>query len=177
MTALVQHAHDFVKEVELTGEEWMNAIQFLTATGKMCDDKRQEFILLSDTLGYLDAGGGYRAGQEPEGSSAGAAATPATEATVQGPFFWEGAPELPLGSDLKGSAPGEPAQYSGRVTDIDGKPVPNCPMEIWSGDGEGIYDMQRGRECEDDAACPRAHRRRRSLSLLVDQAVFLSGAG
>ena len=63
MTALVKHAHAFAHEVELTGDEWMAAIQFLTATGKMCDDKRQEFILLSDTLGHLDAGGGDGAGQ------------------------------------------------------------------------------------------------------------------
>jgi hydroxyquinol 1,2-dioxygenase len=77
-----------------------------------------------------------------------ASATPATEATVQGPFFWEGAPELPLGSDLAANAPGEPAHYSGSVTDTDGKPVPDCAIEVWSGDGEGIYDMQRGDDAQ-----------------------------
>lgn len=151
MTALVKHAHAFVQEVELTGKEWMSAIQFLTATGKMCDEKRQEFILLSDTLGVsmlvvaIEQAKGLKALKaRPSGSSA----TPATEATVQGPFFWEGAPELELGSDLAGNAPGEPAYYSGRVTDTDGKPVANCPIEVWSGDGDGIYDMQRGEDAQ-----------------------------
>jgi hydroxyquinol 1,2-dioxygenase len=172
MTALVKHAHAFVQEVELTGEEWMNAIQFLTATGKMCDDKRQEFILLSDTLGIsmlvvaIEQAKGVRAGMKAApgavaGSGAGtgeapAAATPATEATVQGPFFWEGAPEVPLGGDLRGSAPGDPAFYSGVVTDVSGRPVPGCVMEVWSGDGDGIYDMQRG---EDAAMMLRARLR------------------
>jgi len=151
MTALVKHLHAFAQEVELTGEEWMNAIQFLTATGKMCDDKRQEFILLSDTLGIsmlvvaIEQAKGIRA---KGAKGAGAVATPATEATVQGPFFWEGAPELPLGSDLAGDAPGEPAWYSGTVSDVDGNPVPDCPIEIWSGDGNGIYDMQRGEDAQ-----------------------------
>jgi hydroxyquinol 1,2-dioxygenase len=74
--------------------------------------------------------------------------TPATEATVQGPFFWEGAPELPLGSDLRGNAPGEPAFYSGVVSDVNGQPVPDCLLEVWSGDGNGIYDMQRGEDAQ-----------------------------
>ena len=157
MTALVKHAHAFVQEVELTGDEWMKAIHFLTATGKMCDDKRQEFILLSDTLGIsmlvvaIEQAKGLRAkaalsAAAPAASAA--LATPATEATVQGPFFWEGAPELPLGSDLAGDAPGEPAWYSGTVMDVDGKPVPDCPIEVWSGDGNGIYDMQHGEDAQ-----------------------------
>jgi hydroxyquinol 1,2-dioxygenase len=126
----------------------MKAIQFLTATGKMCDDKRQEFILLSDTLGISML---VVAIEQAKGSAARAGskvATPATEATVQGPFFWEGAPELPLGSDLAGTAPGEPAHYSGCVTGTDGKPVADCLIEVWSGDGDGIYDMQRGEAAE-----------------------------
>jgi hydroxyquinol 1,2-dioxygenase len=153
MTALVKHAHAFVQEVELTGEEWMNAIQFLTATGKMCDDKRQEFILLSDTLGIsmlvvaIEQARSLKARTAASAASA-KSATPATEATVQGPFFWEGAPELPLGSDLAGDAPGEPAWYSGTVSDIDGNPIAGCPMEVWSGDGNGIYDMQRGDDAQ-----------------------------
>jgi hydroxyquinol 1,2-dioxygenase len=146
MTALVTHAHAFMREVDLTPQEWMTGIEFLTATGKMCDAKRQEFILLSDTLGLsmlvvaLDQLRGQRA------VPAAAGATPATEATVQGPFYWEGSPELPLGSDIGEGVPGEPAYYSGRVTDTAGKPIANCCLDVWSGDGEGVYDMQLGDE-------------------------------
>jgi hydroxyquinol 1,2-dioxygenase len=144
MTALVRHAHAFVREVQLSPDEWMAAIQFLTATGKMCDEKRQEFILLSDTLGISmlvvaieQARGAAALKGRPE-------AERPTEATVQGPFFWPGAPQLELGADIGQGNPGEPAYYHGRVTDTAGKPVANCVMDVWSGDGEGFYDMQKG---------------------------------
>ena len=144
MAALVKHAHAFVREVQLTPDEWMAAIQFLTATGKMCDEKRQEFILLSDTLGISmlvvaieQARGAAALRGRPEAESP-------TEATVQGPFFWPGAPQLELGADIGAGNPGEPAYYHGRVTDTAGKPVGNCTIDVWSGDGEGFYDMQKG---------------------------------
>jgi hydroxyquinol 1,2-dioxygenase len=148
MTALVQHLHAFAREVDLTPEEWMAGIQFLTATGQKCDAKRQEFILLSDTLGLsmlvvaMDQARGARAVQ----ALVEAGGTRPTEATVQGPFYWEGSPELALGSDIQAGAPGEPAYYSGRVTDLAGKPIPNCCLDIWSGDGDGVYDMQMGED-------------------------------
>jgi len=147
MSALVKHAHAFIREVELSEEEWINTIFFLTETGKMCDDKRQEFILLSDTLGIsmlvvaLNQIKAARAFQQ----SGGGAQTP-TEATVQGPFYWEGSPELALGADIGENMPGEPAYYHGQVTDTEGQPIPNCCLDVWSGDGEGIYDMQMGED-------------------------------
>ena len=144
MSALVKHAHAFVREVQLTPDEWMAAIQFLTATGRMCDEKRQEFILLSDTLGISmlvvaieQARGEAALKDRPDLQGA-------TEATVQGPFFWEGAPKLELGADIGEGNAGEPAYYHGRVTDTAGKPVANCTMDVWSGDGDGFYDMQKG---------------------------------
>ncbi|MEO6407871.1 MAG: dioxygenase [Burkholderiaceae bacterium] len=148
MSSLVTHLHAFALEVDLMPDEWMAAIEFLTAAGKMCDDKRQEFILLSDTLGLsmlvvaMDQERGKQAAQAAGARTAGA--TPATEATVQGPFYWEGAPEVPLGADITAGAPGEPAWYSGRVTGTDGLAVADCVIDIWSGDGEGMYDMQYG---------------------------------
>lgn len=146
MTALVQHLHAFIREVDLTPEEWIQSIFFLTDVGKACDDKRQEFILLSDTLGasmmvvILDQ---LRASRRDAGQSSGQhPATPATEATVQGPYYWEGAPILPLGADIAPGVSGEPSFYSGRVTDTHGKPIQGATLDIWSGDGEGVYDMQ-----------------------------------
>ena len=132
MTALVTHLHDFVREVSLTESEWFTAIQFLTDVGKACTDKRQEFILLSDTLGVsvLVITLNHPA---HDGS---------VESTVQGPFYWEGAPELPRGSHLAQGVKGEPAFYSGRVLSTDGRPLANALLDIWSGDGEGNYDMQ-----------------------------------
>jgi hydroxyquinol 1,2-dioxygenase len=140
MTSLVRHLHEFVREVDLRGDEWFKAIEFLTATGKKCDEKRQEFILLSDTLGVsmlVVALAHAKAQQGHEG------ATPPTDATVQGPFYWEGAPELPLGSDIAPGVAGEPALYSGRVTDTAGKPLAGALLDIWSSDGEGFYDVQQ----------------------------------
>jgi hydroxyquinol 1,2-dioxygenase len=139
MTALVQHLHDFAREVDLTEAEWIRAIQFVTDTGKACTDKRQEVILLSDTLGLsmlVVALAQARAAKGRKG------ATPATEATVQGPFYWEGAPERALGEDIAEGVSGEPALYTGRVTDLEGKPLPGAVLDVWSGDGDGVYDMQ-----------------------------------
>jgi len=144
MSALVKHAHAFVREVQLTPDEWMAAIQFLTATGKMCDEKRQEFILLSDTLGISML---VVAIEQAQGAAAlrdAPADQRPTEATVQGPFFWPGAPQLELGADIGAGHAGEPAYYHGRVTDTAGKPLANAVLDVWSGDGEGFYDMQKG---------------------------------
>jgi hydroxyquinol 1,2-dioxygenase len=140
MSSLVRHMHEFVRDVQLTDEEWINAIQFLTQTGQICTDKRQEFILLSDTLGVsmlvialAQARAAAATGTKPQ----------ITEATVQGPFYWEGAPELPLGADLGKGVNGEPTLYQGRLTDEQGRAIVGGLLDIWSGDGEGTYDMQR----------------------------------
>ncbi len=132
MTSLITHLHDFVRDVKLTEEEWINAIMFLTATGKTCTDKRQEFILLSDTLGVSILV--ISLNHPPEAGS--------LESTVLGPYYWEGAPEYPHGADLAKGVKGEPAFYSGRVLDTEGKPIANALLDIWSGDGDGNYDMQ-----------------------------------
>ena len=132
MTSLITHLHDFVREAKLTEPEWLAAIEFLTDVGKTCTDKRQECILLSDTLGVsvLVITLNHPAGQ---GS---------VESTVLGPFYWEGAPDLPCGSNLAEGVKGEPTFYSGRVLGVDRRPLANAMLDIWSGDGEGNYDMQ-----------------------------------
>jgi hydroxyquinol 1,2-dioxygenase len=143
MTSLVKHVHAFAREVDLTPDEWLAALQFLTATGQISTDKRPEFVLLSDTLGLsmmivalaqARAGGTAKGEMEP------------TEATVEGPFFWSGAPDVPLGADIAEGVPGEPALYMGRVTDTDGKPLAGALLDVWSGDGDGMYDVQLSAE-------------------------------
>ena len=139
MTALVKHIHAFAREVDLTPEEWMAGIRFLTKTGQISTDKRPEFILLSDTLGLsmmVVSLAQARASGEARG------ATEATEATVEGPFYWPGAPECKLGADIGEGVPGEPTLYMGRVTDTDGKPLAGALLDVWSGDGDGKYDVQ-----------------------------------
>jgi hydroxyquinol 1,2-dioxygenase len=132
MTSLITHLHDFVRDVELTEAEWFTAIEFLTDVGRTCTGKRQEFILLSDTLGVSVLV--ITLNHPADNGSA--------EATVQGPFYWEGAPDLPRGSNLAEGVKGEPTFYSGRVLGVDGRPLQNALLDIWSGDGEGNYDMQ-----------------------------------
>src|SRR6266566_6046560 len=114
MLALVRHLHGFVKDVNLTEGEWLTAIQFLTETGRMCDEKRQEFILLSDTLGVSMVVDLINH-RKPEG---------ATESTVFGPFHRDGAPELPAGGNIAHlDKTGTPTLVSGRVLDLDGTPI------------------------------------------------------
>lgn len=132
MTSLVRHLHDFVRDVELTEAEWFEAIRFLTDTGHASDDKRQEFILLSDTLGVsmlVDAINH----RHPEG---------ATESTVFGPFHREGAPALPAGASIAGNTPGEPTFVSGRVTDTAGRPLAGALLDVWQAAPNGLYDSQ-----------------------------------
>jgi len=132
MQALTRHLHAFLREVRLTEEEWQRAIEFLTAAGHITDDRRQEFILLSDVLG---------ASMQVIAIN-NEAHRNATEATVFGPFFVEGSPEIQLGGDIAAGAPGEPCWVEGTVTDASGKPVPHALIEVWEADQDGLYDVQ-----------------------------------
>ena len=132
MASLVTHLHSVVREVEPTVEEWMAAIRFLTAAGQKCDDKRQEFILLSDVLGVsmlVDAINH----RKPSG---------ATESTVLGPFFVAGAPKLEMGDTISRDGKGEAAYVSGRVLDLDGQPIAGAMLDIWQTSSDGFYDVQ-----------------------------------
>ncbi|MGM7776244.1 dioxygenase [Arthrobacter sp. KNU-44] len=135
MQSLTRHLHNFVREVRLTEDEWNTGIEFLTASGHITDDKRQEFILLSDVLGLS-----MQTIAINNTTYTGVAA--ATEATVFGPFFVEDAPETPLGGDIAGGAAGQPCWVEGTVTDTDGNPVPRARIEVWEADDDGFYDVQ-----------------------------------
>ncbi len=132
MTSLVQHLHEFAREVKLSEAEWAAGISFLTDTGHITDDKRQEFILLSDTLGLSTLVTAMNHRKPPA----------CTEATVFGPFFVEGAPHYELGDDIANGAIGEQCFVRGSVRGTDGKPVAGAKMEIWQADAEGFYDVQ-----------------------------------
>lgn len=136
MEALTRHLHAFIREVRLTEDEWNTGIEFLTAAGHITDDRRQEFILLSDVLGASMQTIAVNNEAVP------GAAHPATEATVFGPFFVNDAPEIPIGGDIAGGAHGQPCWVEGTVTDTDGNPVPGARIEVWEADDEGFYDVQ-----------------------------------
>jgi hydroxyquinol 1,2-dioxygenase len=133
MTSLVQHLHAFAREVKLTEAEWLKGIDFLTRVGHITDDQRQEFILLSDTLGLSMLTVAMN-NDKPAGC---------TEATVFGPFFVEGAPSFDLGEDVANGAPGIPCLVRGTVRGLDGEPVPGAEIQVWQADAEGKYDVQR----------------------------------
>jgi catechol 1,2-dioxygenase len=132
MESLVKHLHAFVREVDLTEDEWRAAIGFLTRVGQTCDDRRQEFILLSDTLGVsmlVDAINHRAAGG-------------ATESTVLGPFYRDGAAELPFGASICQDGKGEPAVVEGRVLSVDGTPIPGATLDVWETNETGLYEQQ-----------------------------------
>lgn len=133
VVSLVSHLHAFVREVEPSFEEWRAAIDFLTGTGQICDDRRQEFILLSDTLGVsmlVDAIN-HRL---PAG---------ATETTVLGPFHVAGSPEVANGADISGGLDGEPLYVEGSVSAADGTALAGALIDVWHSDRDGFYDVQR----------------------------------
>jgi catechol 1,2-dioxygenase len=131
--SLVRHLHAFVKDVELTEAEWGFAIDFLTRTGQMSDDVRQEFILLSDVLGIsmLVETINHRTG----GTS--------TESTVLGPFHMVESPPRELGATIALDGKGTPCLVSGRVTGPDGEPLPGAAVDVWQANEDGFYDVQQ----------------------------------
>ena len=113
MQSLIKHLHGFVRDIEPTQAEWAAAIDWLTRTGKLCSEKRQEFILTSDVLGVsmlVDAINHRR----PSG---------ATPSTVEGPFHVPNAPPISNGGDMAQGAPGVPCFVTGTVKGLDGEPV------------------------------------------------------
>ena len=133
LTGLIRHLHAFARETRLTQAEWERAIGFLTETGKMCTDTRQEFILLSDVLGLsmlVETINGDRAA----GS---------TESTVLGPFHMTESPVRELGANIDLVGGGEPCVVSGRIVSGDGTPLPGAVLDVWQADGNGFYDVQR----------------------------------
>lgn len=133
MACLIKHLHAFAKDIQLTQDEWDYGIDFLTRTGEMCSGERQEFILLSDTLGFsmlVDAINNRR----PAG---------ATENTVFGPFHVKGAPVRQMGDSINLDGKGESCLYEGRVIDLDGKPIEGARIDVWSDSADGFYDVQQ----------------------------------
>lgn len=143
MQALTRHLHAFAREVRLTEGEWEAAIDFLTRAGHITTDTRQEFVLLSDTLGL----------SMQTIAINNEAYENATEATVFGPFFVEGAPEIQNCEDMAFGAAGQPCWVEGRVVDTDGNPVPGARIEVWEADEDGFYDVQY----DDGRTAARAH--------------------
>ncbi|SFH29240.1 intradiol ring-cleavage dioxygenase [Modicisalibacter xianhensis] len=134
LNRLVRHLHTFIREVELTEQEWTQAINFLTRTGQMCDDQRQEFILLSDTLGVtmlVDAINHQTS--DPMVS----------ESTVLGPFYVADPPEAVQGESIDWNVEGEPFFVEGQVHDARGEPLANVIVDVWQSDSEGFYDVQK----------------------------------
>jgi hydroxyquinol 1,2-dioxygenase len=134
MQSFLKHLHGFVREIEPTPQEWFAAIDWLTRTGQISTDKRQEFILASDVLGIsmlVDAINNRLA-------------SGATPSTVEGPFHIHGSPALADGENVAKGAPGIPCFVAGKVKDLNGKPIANAALDMWQTDGEGLYEDQRG---------------------------------
>jgi protocatechuate 3,4-dioxygenase beta subunit len=133
MGSLIKHLHAFIKEAEPTNDEWMAGIKFLTRTGHMSTDWRQEFILLSDTLGVSMLVETIN-NRKPSG---------ATETTVLGPFYISDAPRYPSGANICLDGKGEPLLVRGRVTDTEGRPLKGALLDVWQANDEGFYDVQQ----------------------------------
>jgi hydroxyquinol 1,2-dioxygenase len=132
-TSLVKHLHDFVRDVRPSYDEWEQAVDFLTRTGKICDGNRQEFVLLSDTLGVSML---VDAVNNPVGGAV-------TQSTVLGPFYVQDPEVFPLGADIAGGMRGMPTFVSGSVSSEDGAPLAGALVDVWHSDDDGFYDVQQ----------------------------------
>lgn len=141
MLSLIRHAHAFVRDVRLTEAEWIKGVEFLTKTGQMCDDKRQEMILLSDNLG-ISALVNMVSANVPDG---------ATETTVLGPFYVPDSPKREWGESILLRDGDElPLIIHGRVRDQDGNSIGHANIEVWQTDSNGMYDIQDSSQPEDN---------------------------
>jgi catechol 1,2-dioxygenase len=131
--SLVKHLHAFVKETRLSMDEWTEGINFLTRTGHLSNDWRQEFILLSDTLGVSMLVETLNS-QKTSGE---------TESTVRGPFHVQNAPRYPNGANICLDGKGEPVWVHGRVTDASGRPIAGATLDVWQANEDGFYDVQQ----------------------------------
>ena len=132
MNSLIENLHKFIREVEPTPEEWTEAIQFLTEVGQKCDSQRQEFILMSDTLGasmLVDAINNRKVDL-------------ATESSVLGPYYLPSAPEIKNGDSINFGVEGEELLISGHVLGQDNKPITDAILDIWQTAPNGLYDVQ-----------------------------------
>jgi hydroxyquinol 1,2-dioxygenase len=139
---LVQHLHDFAREVRLTGDEWLAAMDFIERMGKISTPTRQEVVLLSDVLGLsmlLD-----KINQH--------AGTSVTDSALLGPFYVEGRPVAANGEDVSRGVVGTPMFVTGRVIDECGGPVAGAHVDTWHSDGDGFYDVQQTEKLHDQLA-------------------------
>ncbi|MEM9222568.1 MAG: dioxygenase [Pseudomonadota bacterium] len=130
MERFAHHLHAFARETNLTHEEWMRGIQFLEATGAISDDKRHEFVLLSDIFGLSAL---VDMLHSPEDG---------TSSSVLGPFHQENAPPLAVGGDLKKDNPGDVVLVEGIVKSVDGTPLGGAKIDIWQTATNGLYAAQ-----------------------------------
>jgi hydroxyquinol 1,2-dioxygenase len=134
MASAVKHLHAFARDVNLTPAEWIKGIAFMTEVGKMCTPERQEFVLLSDTLGLSALVNGLHDRTATEEG---------THTSLLGPFYRESAPKLAAGSQIaRNVKPGSECALYGRVTDVKGKPLPGATVSIWQTGADGLYDIQ-----------------------------------
>ena len=134
MASAVKHLHDFARDVKLSPAEWIKGIAFMTAVGKMCTPERQEFILLSDTIGLSALVNGLHDSTALEEG---------THTSLLGPFYREASPRLPAGSQIARTVkPGSECVLFGRVTDVNGRPLANATVSIWQTGADGLYDIQ-----------------------------------
>ena len=133
LDTLVKHLHAFIKEARPTMDEWNYGINFLTRTGQICNEWRQEYILLSDVLGVsmlVESLNHEKMSGE-------------TESTVLGPFYIPNAPEYDYGANICLDGKGEPVWVFGKVIDNKGRPIPGAKLEVWQANEDGFYDVQQ----------------------------------
>ncbi len=142
LASLVKHLHEFIRDINLTSDEWRQAMALLLNAARISDEERNEFIMFSDTLGVsslVDMIASDDSGP--------------TEASLLGPFYVEGAPELGFGAELIRDNSGVRAIVQGQVSDADGAPIPGAVLDIWQNADNGLYQVQDPDQSNDNLRC------------------------
>src|SRR5581483_5839886 len=140
MAAVVRHLHQMAREVDLTADEWFQAISFLTAVGQKCSANRQEFVLLSDVLGFSSL---INSLNDKRNAASTSSMETETKSSLLGPFYRQNSPRVELGQSIAAKTTGHEIAVYGRITNGNGEAIPNASVQVWQTDEGGLYDSQR----------------------------------
>lgn len=132
ITDLVRTLHGYARRNDLSQAEWQYAIDFVTRTGQASTPTRQEFVLLSDTLGVSSMVDLLDNSRTPD----------TTPSAVLGPFYVPGPPEMDQGADITGGLPGTPLWVDVVIAGTNGEPVTGAVVDVWQSNEDGFYDVQ-----------------------------------
>lgn len=130
-TSLVQHLHNFVREVNLTEHELQIGRDFINRASHHTQEiPTGEIHMLTDLLGISELVELLHDNNQ------------STESNLEGPTYVSDAPERQMNDRIGVDENGTPLFLSGSVIDQYGSPIANASVDVWQPNSQGLYDIQ-----------------------------------